>query len=161
MTRDGMTLIRIRKEIETELTALNRVINEYSAIPAETEEWVKIRTKASLLHDYYTGIERIFFRIASELNGGIPRTEQWPRDLLRDMSLDLDVIRPPVISDNLYQKLLPYLRFRHLFRNLYGFELEWEKMKELDESFSAVSSAWLREIRVFLDWMKSVSRPET
>jgi hypothetical protein len=152
-----MALIRIRKEIEIDLTAMQRVIEEYASIPTNTEEWVKIRTKASLLHDFYTGIERICARIAQELNGGIPKTEQWHRDLLKDMSLDLEGVRPPVISETLYMDLLPYLRFRHLFRNLYGFELEWKKLSDLDLNFPKVAGQWFEEVRVFLDWMKSIA----
>jgi hypothetical protein len=158
MTRENMALKRIQKEIEDELVLIHRVISEYSSIPENTEEWIRIRTKASLLHDFYTGVERIFSRIAQELNGGIPNTEEWHKDLLNDMTLDLDEVRPPVISKNLYDQLIPYLRFRHLFRNLYGFELDWERMKELDENLSRISSQWLKEIHAFLDWMKSVTK---
>lgn len=158
MTRENMALKRIYKEIEDELSLINRVMDEYGSIPENTEEWIKIRTKASLLHDFYTGIERVLTRIARELNGGIPNTEEWHKDLLNDMTLDLDEIRPPVISKDLFKKLLPYLRFRHLFRNLYGFELDWEKMKELDGNFSSVSSQWLKEIHTFLEWMNSVTK---
>lgn len=158
MTRENMALKRIQKEIEDELVLIHRVISEYSSIPENTEEWIRIRTKASLLHDFYTGVERIFSRIAQELNGGIPNTEEWHKDLLNDMTLDLDEVRPPVISKNLYGQLIPYLRFRHLFRNLYGFELDWERMKELDENLSRISSQWLKEIHAFLDWMKSVTK---
>ena len=157
MNRDVMALVRIRKEIELELQSVERVVNDYASIPEDTEDWVKTRTKASLLHDFYTGIERICTRIAQELNGGIPQTEQWHRDLLRDMTLDLDDIRPPVLSEKLYGGLLPYLKFRHLFRNLYGFELDRDKMKELDRNFQDVAAGCFREIRAFLEWMKSVS----
>ncbi len=135
---------------------IHRVISE--SIPENTEEWIRIRTKASLLHAFYTGVERIFSRIAQELNGGIPNTEEWHKDLLNDMALDLDEVRPPVISKNFYAQLIPYLRFRHLFRNPYGFELDWERMKELDENLSRISSQWLEEIHAFLDWMKSVTK---
>ena len=157
MTRDNIALVRIRKEIEQKLQSIERVVSEYASIPADTEGWVVLRTRASLLHDFYTGIERICTRIAQELNGGIPQTEQWPHALLQDMTLDLDEIRPPILSEELYRDLLPYLKFRHLFRNLYGFELEWEKMKELDRHFPDISARWFGEIRTFLEWMKSVS----
>ena len=150
MNPERMALIRIRKEIEIELQAIEKVKNDYASVPSTIEDWVIIRTKASLLHDFYTGIERVFSRIAQELNGGLPNTEQWHRDLLRDMALELEGIRPPVISEDLYRRLLPYLRFRHLFRNLYGFELEWEKMVELDREFEPVASMWFDEIHTFL-----------
>ncbi|MFP4384151.1 MAG: hypothetical protein ACLFST_14460 [Spirochaetia bacterium] len=134
MKKDAMIMIRIKREVEEELDLINRVIREYAAVPTNIENWIQVRTKASLLHDFYTGMERIFSRIASELNGGLPNTPDWHRDLLVDMSLELDDIRPPVISRDLGKKLVPYLRFRHLFRNLYSFELEWNRMTELSNS---------------------------
>ncbi len=36
-----------------------------------------------------------------------------------------------VISKKLLQKLKKYLRFPHLFRHIYGFELKWDKIKLL------------------------------
>ena len=152
-----MALVRIRKEIEEDLTALERIDGEYQSIPDNVPKWMVLRTKASLLHDFYTGLERIFSRVASELNGGLPNTEQWDRDLLRDMSLDLESIRPPVITKKLYKSLIPYLRFRHLFRNLYGFELDEEKMRDLDTHFPETRSRTTREINNFLDWLHSTA----
>lgn len=35
---------------------------------------------------------------AEELNGGVPRSEQWHRQLLLDMTLDLPSVRPAVVS---------------------------------------------------------------
>lgn len=159
MNIDDVALIRIRKEIELELTSLQRVVDEYPEVPDGIPEWVRLRTQASLLHDYYTGLERVFCRIAQELNGGLPRSEQWHRDLLQDMALELDEVRPAVISTELHRDLLVYLRFRHLFRNVYGFELEPERMASLDRDFADVSSRSLSELRQFLDWMRSVSDP--
>ena len=158
MNKDKIALIRIRKEIEVELSAVKRVKEDYQSIPHDLVTWIKVRTKASLLHDFYTGIEKIFSRIAQELNGGLPNSEQWHRDLLKDMTLELEDIRPPVISEELYKDLLPYLRFRHLFRNLYGFELEWEKMEDLDKGFEKISKLFFEEIDVFLGWLKETAQ---
>ena len=157
MNKDSVALVRIRREVEDELALLERLPVEYASIPSSIEEWIRIRTKASLLHDFYTGLERIFSRIAQELNGGVPNTEQWHRDLLKDMSLDLEGIRPPVISKELFNDLLPFLRFRHLFRNLYGFELDWDRMSALDRDFPAISARSFSETRSFLEWMKATA----
>jgi hypothetical protein len=39
--------------------------------------------------------------------------------------------RPAVLSEELYDSLNEYLRFRHVFRNAYCFDLDWEKMSPL------------------------------
>ncbi len=155
MNQDRMTLIRIRREIEEDMEALERIRSEYQSIPEYVPKWIELRTRASLLHDFYNAIERIFSRIASELNGGVPNTEQWHRDLLRDMSLELPEIRPPVISRELYKAMDPFLRFRHLFRNLYGFEIEEEKMTDIENRFNEVHERAVDELNRFIDWLRA------
>ena len=83
-----------------------------------------------LVHDYYTAAERSFSRIASEL-GGTPRGERWHRELLSDMVLDIPEVRPPVLRRETRDHLDAFLRFRHVFRNLYAFNLRWDKVRAL------------------------------
>ncbi len=39
--------------------------------------------------------------------------------------------RPALLSDELHDSLIEYLRFRHVFRNAYSFDLDWQKMLPL------------------------------
>jgi hypothetical protein len=154
-------LLRLRGEIEAELEALQSLIGELTRVPAgsNTPDSYILRAKASIMHDFYTGVERIFIRIAQQLGGGIPSTEQWHRDLLLDMTLDLDPVRPPVIGKPLHDGLIPFLRFRHLFRNLYGYILDPEKLHPLETALPQVLSQLQQEMRAFLDWMSPRSKP--
>ena len=61
----------------------------------------------------------------------VPESGNWHLDLLEQMTLDIPARRPPVIDTKLAGQLQEYLSFRHRFRNLYGFELEWGKMEGL------------------------------
>jgi hypothetical protein len=47
------------------------------------------------------------------------------------MGEPIDGIRGSVIPNSLLQKLKEYLRFRHLFRNIYGFDLKWKSFERL------------------------------
>ena len=72
VTRDFASL---RADIRRELTSLQRLEGEAQQLVARVPErptFVEIRTAGSLLHDFYTGAERIFQRIALELEGGLP-----------------------------------------------------------------------------------------
>ena len=114
----------------------------------------ELRGIGAILHDFYTGIEHLFEKIAPELNGGLPAGEAWHRELLENMTLELPGIRPPLLSAETAQELAEFLRFRHLFRNLYSFELEWPRLRELLEqlplAWSAVE-ADLDRFTAFLD----------
>jgi hypothetical protein len=146
-------VIRLRKEVETELSGLERLCKEHAGVPIGHTDGYMMRARASILHDFYGGIERIFVRIAQELNGGVPVSEHWHRQLLLDMSLELKSVRPAVISRELHDLLAPFLGFRHLFRNVYGFVMEGERLDRLDARFDEAFLRLQEELRLFLDWL--------
>ena len=153
-----MVLRRLKAEIQSECDDLRRLKDDLDSCRSVDNEMVVLRAKASIFHDFYTGVERIFTRIASELNGGIPHTPHWHSDLLKDMTLELEDIRPRIISGDLYAHLLAYLRFRHLFRNLYGFNLEENRVAELENKFFAVADGFIKEIEAFTRWLDELCR---
>jgi hypothetical protein len=146
-------VIRLRKEVETELSGLERLRKEHAGVPMGSEDGYMMRARASILQDFYGGIERIFVRIAQELNGGVPVSEHWHRQLLLDMSLELESVRPAVISRELHDLLVPFLGFRHHFRNVYGFVMEGERVDRLDARFDEAFLRLQEELRRFLDWL--------
>ena len=44
-----------------------------------------------------------------------------------------------------------YLGFRHLFRNIYGFELDSKRLDDLIERFPDVVDKFNKEIKIFLN----------
>lgn len=122
--------VRLRKEIEN----LEKLVEELKTTTKTRDlkvNSIRIRACASILHDFYSGIEKMFINIARETDRTVPREEGWHRELLEQMTLDIPVKRPAVIGPGLAAQLQQYLSFRHRFRNLYGYELEWGKMEEL------------------------------
>ena len=152
MRPDEMLARRLATEIETELDHLGLLAQELGSAPPGSDTF-SMRARASILHDVYTGAERIFVRIAEELNGGVPRGEQWHRQLLQDMTLELPKVRPRVVSKALASELGEFLRFRHVFRNVYGFVLEAERMQPLEERLAGVLERLATEIQGFSAWM--------
>ena len=90
MTLDEAFARRLAAEIEHELGRLDQLREELAAAPRDDETFT-LRARGSMLHDFYGGIERVFVRIAEELNGGVPQGEQWHRQLITDMSLEIAV----------------------------------------------------------------------
>jgi hypothetical protein len=62
------------------------------------------------------------------------------------MTLDLETARPPVINFELYDTLVVFLRFRHVFGNIYGYELKKEKIAELENLFRETVRRYITEI---------------
>ena len=117
-----------------------------------------VRAGGSILHDFYTGIEKIFESIAKEVDSRLPLGEEWHSELLHQMTLDIPGLRPPVITAGTEKRLREYLGFRHLFRKRYGFELDWQKLKKLLLGMAQVRSNLEREIENFFEALDSLFR---
>ena len=89
-------------------------------------------------------MENIFKRVAVELDDDPMRGESWHRQLLLRMKMSTKQ-RPALLTEELHDTLNEYLRFRHVFRNAYSFDLDWQKMAplvlRLEETFRDVESA--------------------
>ncbi|MCY4662132.1 MAG: hypothetical protein OXF93_20375 [Acidobacteria bacterium] len=152
MTLDEAFTRRLAAEIEHELQGLDALRDELAAAPPSDDTFA-LRARGSVLHDFYGGVERIFVRIAEELNGGLPQGERWHRQIVTDMTLDIPDVRPAVIDAALAEELGAFLRFRHVFRNVYGSLLQAERMRPLEERLPDVLAAFRRQVRAFLKWM--------
>lgn len=117
----------------------------------------ELRGLGSVLHDFYTGIEHLFEKIAPELNGGLPTGPAWHRELLENMTLDLPGVRPPLLRAETAHALAEFLRFRHLFRNLYGFELQWPRIRILLERLTSTWRAVEGDIERFLAFLETAA----
>lgn len=149
---------RLAAEIASELESL-ALLEEQSAEAPQGDDTFSLRARGSILHDFYSGIERVFVRIAEELNGGVPQGEQWHRQLVKDMSLEIPGVRPTVIDEELARSLGDFRRFRHVFRNVYGFALEDQRMRPLEERLPAVLAAFRQQVGEFLAWIVGGSEP--
>jgi hypothetical protein len=146
--------IRLRASIENDLKNLEKLKEEKDTLRIEKAH---PRILGSILHDFYTGMERIFSRIAEEMEGGLPKGKNWHRELLNDMSIELNNIRPNVITSDLKNSLEEYLEFRHLFRNVYGFELKKERLKVLIDNFDNVFLSFKDSIKGFMKFLERLS----
>lgn len=91
---------------------------------------VETAARGVVLHSFYGGVENIFRRIAQDLDQSMPAGGSWHSTLLISMAAS-HVGRPAVITPGLRARLQEYLEFRHLFRSVYGYLLQWDKMAQL------------------------------
>lgn len=147
--------------IRDEVAELERVVADvqrYAPAFADRQpDILEARGLATLMHDHYTGLERIFAAVASEFDGGAPSSGQWHRQLLRQMTLDVPSVRPPVLDKATGERVDDYLRFRHRFRNLYGHRLDWRRMQPLLRDLPAVHAAVTADLQRFEAFLDSLS----
>ena len=152
MRPDEILARRVAQEIDLELRSIERLADELQSAPTGDDTFA-LRARASILHDFYTGVERVFVRLAEEINGGVPRGDHWHRQLLTDMAIAIPEVRPAVISGELADELAEFLRFRHVFRNVYGFVLQADRLGALQAKLPGVLERFLREVRRFMTWL--------
>lgn len=157
---NSQKFIRLQAEILREFKDIDRCNAELRellcVLKSRDKNTFDLRAIGSMLHDFYCGVERIFERIAKELNGGVPEGDDWHRQLLRDMTLDIKGVRPPVISEEVEKMLIEYLRFRHVFRNIYGFSLEWQFMEGIVERLPSTLTKLKKELESFCVFLENI-----
>jgi len=77
------------------------------------------------------------------------------------MALEIPEVRPRVITDEFAKRLADYPRFRHLFRGLYGFELEVERMRPLFDNLGEVFWELERQLQNFLAALSQIANGVT
>ncbi|MEW5762511.1 MAG: hypothetical protein AB1776_04860 [Bacillota bacterium] len=115
-----------------------------------------LRAVGSVLHDFYVAVENVFETVAREIDGRVPVGGDWHRELLAQMTLSIRTVRPPVVSRETAEKLDEFRRFRHVFRNVYGFNLQSERLVELLVSLPDVAARFEAEVRAFSGSMEEV-----
>ena len=84
----------LKKEIEIEIENIERLVKEMDEITnrfTDMPNFIETRAAGSILHDFYCGVEKIFERIAIQINGGLPKSEElpWPRGWGINLVLDI------------------------------------------------------------------------
>ena len=152
MTPEERITRRLIVEIENELDHLAALREEAAAAPRDDVTY-NLRARGSILHDFYSGIERVFRRIADEVDGGVPQGEQWHRQLVTDMTLEIPGVRRALITADLAARLQEYLAFRHVFRNVYGYLMDAERIRALEGRLPETLDTFGEQVRAFLGWM--------
>ncbi len=155
---DSARATRLAALLRAERASLGSVLAEAAAAAGiEAPAGLVLRGAGDVVHDLYTGTERIMERVADEFDGGPPGGAAWHRELLRSMALDLPGNRPPLFRVTTAQALDEYLRFRLLYRNTYGFELQWTRLQPLLERAEATWTLVHADVSSFLAFLDALA----
>ena len=82
----------------------------------------------------------------------------WHIQLLQRMTTDIETVRPAVLDRKMARRLDEYLRLRHLFRNAYGFDLEWERCRELLDNLPSTFHRLSQQLVTFDEFLHTLER---
>ncbi len=112
---------------------------------------------AEFLVDYYTCLETLFLRISQFFENSL-QTERWHADLLEKMTLRIEGLREPVISDQTYGQLRELMRFRHFRRYYFELEYDWDKLDFLVKKFTFLRGTIGKELSLFKDFLSQLKQ---
>jgi len=142
------------KELEQVVYRAKRAMELARMRPDEQD--IFLDSVALNLHDFYTGVERIFRNIASLVDRSLPEGADWHRELLKQMQTELPKIRPAVLSASTGMALDEYLRFRHVVRNIYAFQFDKERLGKLVGELSSCFKGLSEELLAFMDFLEKI-----
>ena len=132
--------------LEAEYEKMDRLLDKFPPVTKlHTLSEIELAGIATFIHNFYNGIENVLKRCLLSKNIQIPRSESWHKDLLEQ------AIVKGIISDQMKDKLLKYLFFRHFFVHAYALDLYAEKMEDLVEDINSTYNQFRMEIDRFLE----------
>lgn len=146
----------LERNIQSDLETIDRL---YAALGSpelgESTPEESLIVIAYRLHSLYTALENIFRNIASAFENNLD-VSSWHRDLLQRMRLDLTPVRPAVIDAEAYEKLDEMRRFRHVFRTLYGVELDPLRLGVVLHRALELKPLYRIQIERFLEFLRGI-----
>lgn len=149
-----MSIEKAISQIRFEINQIDKLNETFDILLKKCQvselDHIETAAAASWLHSFYNGIENIFLTIAKHIDGNQPQSQQWHRDLLRQMN-QMDYGRDvEVISNETMKLLFEYLGFRHFYRHSYSFMLKWSEMKRLVLNLDSTWNKVKQEINKFV-----------
>ena len=123
-----MSELLIQERISQELKKIHQAIQQLEIFMGQLNDISNpifqealVNSLALNLHGIYTGIERIFEVIATEIDLSLPTGNKWHRDLLDQMAVNITNVITEVITEETRAILDELRRFRHVIRSAYSF----------------------------------------
>lgn len=146
-------LLILRADVQADLQAIDEI---YTALDRERPQLVEEDERiviAYYLHNLYSAFESIFQRIAEVFGNHVSERAGWHADLLRRMKLEVQGMRPRVITDEAYDCLDELRRFRHLFRGAYRLHLDPDRLSVVQNKAQKLRGVYQADLGRFVAFL--------
>ena len=152
MSRYAVLIGQIEREIDSLRQLVEQTISLMQKVKA-TGDIDYLGTIALNLHSFYSGAERIFRDVATDLDSSLPSSSDWHRRLLRQMASNVPDVRPAVLDGSTLKVLNELCAFRHVVRNIYSFDLIPEKVETLATNLPQAYAMLAADLEQFMQFL--------
>ncbi len=110
---------------------------------------------AEILVDFYTCLETLFIKISQFYENNLQR-DKWHSELLHKMTLEIEDIRPAVITKETCFILQEIMKFRHFKRYYFEFNYDWDKLEFLEKEYNKVKELLDKDLNNFKNILKDL-----
>ena len=129
-----MTPEELREEIELELDLIGVAVAEAVAIYqdlGEREPTIRDKTAAAaFMAQFYGGLENILKRIHRYYGVPLPVGDSWHIEIFKRFCIPAHTVLPLLFDEQMALDLAPFRAFRHVVYHSYGFQLDWDRMRD-------------------------------
>ena len=158
-----MKKILLQRQIEQELTQIQVMVAEMERMLEKlqrTGDEDYLGTIALNLQSFYTAVERILIAIAKEIDGVIPKEENWHQALLKQMAVEIPGVRQSVLAIQTQQELDEFRRFRHVVRSNYAHQLDPDQLQVLARKLNIVKRHLIQDCQRFCTGLQMSEQQE-
>ena len=116
------------------------------SISAETVE-----SAGYWMHNLYCAFEDLFKLVAGFWENTLSADGEYHVQLLKRMQLNIEDVRPALLSESSYRLLNELRGFRHVFRHAYNYGLDDERVNSLLRKILDQKGAVVKDLNTFRD----------
>ena len=146
--------------IEKNLRTLNRLRSSLSSALANDVRILGRTANAALivaglLDNYYTCLETVFLRISQFFENELS-SDHWHSDLLEKMTIHIEGVRIPAVSESNQGNLIELLKFRHFRRYYFEVEYDWDRLDFLVRKLEQAHPMVQADMERFLKFLRAL-----
>ncbi|MCP4264231.1 MAG: hypothetical protein GY777_01415 [Candidatus Brocadiaceae bacterium] len=133
-----------------EIFKLHSTIQEKSnKLMSHLDDEDLINSLAYKLHNLYSAYEDLFKLVAKFFENQIADISGYHTELLNRMRLQIEEVRPKLLSDDSFMLLDELRGFRHVFRHAYSYKLDAERVIKLSEKTALLIALFQKDFEGF------------
>lgn len=140
----------LKSEVESQISEIENI---YARIKerAKGKSNIEIESLGFWLHNLYCAFEDLFKIIAKAFENNIMEEERYHIEILKRMTIDIEGVRPALISNEAFLLLDNLRAFRHRIRHAYVYDLDADKVRLVLKDALALRNLYKKDMKKFID----------